>query len=717
MPNISRRNFLSAAAAATGLASTPTLAHAIARALSIPANTQTKSIKDIEHIVILMQENRSFDHYFGSLAGVRGYNDPRAITLPSGKPVWYQPNRDADVLPFHFDIHNTNAARIGLDHNWKGTEARWKNWDAWVAKKTAACMGYFRRDDLPFYYALADAFTTCDAYHCSVFGPTDPNRFYALSGHAPNNITGLADPRLYNISDGIYNADISKDKKDAKGIEWLTYAEILEKNGVSWKVYQEWDNYGDNYLQYFKNFRVDADGKPLTPASPLFQKARSYAPGSHAGNAKQTTGQWLIDQFASDVKSNQLPQISWICAPTEYCEHPEATPNAGEHFTARLLTALADAPEGWAKTVLILTYDENDGFFDHVPPFIPPLNSTQGATTLSNALQGEVHHDEAIGLGPRVPTLIISPWTKGGRVCSELFDHTSLIRFMEEWCVQAQGLAREAVTCPHISPWRRALCGDMTRAFNFANPNTEWDNKIPRSAAYLKNWGSAKALPPALPTLPRQETRAEPRAACPLPYRTIVNGTMLTTASIENGGNQYALSFSNTGSATSAFIVYSNIRNDGPWHYTVEAGKRIEQAMFDWTDAGYHLAVHSHNGYLREFAGRFDQASSNAEVSITEDPTSRAIHLHFHNLSMVTCRFTVSDQLEGSTALTHIDPPAGESKTLTKTLTANHGWYELNIRIEGDQHYLRHYAGHLEGAGLDFTDPRLNGLTFRTEQT
>ncbi|MBI3713982.1 MAG: phospholipase C, phosphocholine-specific [Burkholderiales bacterium] len=702
MPKISRRKFLTAAAAS--VASTSSLANAITKALAIPANTKTKSIKDIEHIVILMQENRSFDHYFGTLAGVRGFNDPRAITLPSGKPVWHQPWGDSYVLPYHFDIHNTNAVRIGLDHSWKGSELTWKNWDAWITKKSPRCMGYFDRGDLPFYYALADAFTTCDAYHCSVFGPTDPNRFYALSGHAPNNITGLADHNLYNVSNGIYNADISNDKPNAKGIEWQTYAEILEKNDVSWKVYQEWDNYGDNYLQYFKNFRFDADGKPLTPDSPLYQKARAYAPGSHAGNAKSTTGQYLIDQLAADVKNGTLPHISWICAPTEYCEHPEATPNAGENFTARLLATLTDSPEVWAKTVLILTYDENDGFFDHMPSSMPPLSSAHGATTLNNATQGEVHNDQPIGFGPRVPVLIISPWTKGGRVCSELFDHTSLIRFMEEWCVQTQGLARENVTCPHISPWRRAVCGDMTSAFNFSTPNTDWDTSIPRAASYLKNWGNADALPPAIQTLPRQETSSVPRSACALPYRPIVDGAMTGSA------NQYVLRFANAGSVASTFIVYSQLNSNSPWHYTVEANKSLKPAAFDWDELGYHLAVHSHNGFLREFAGRFDQASSNAEVSLEEDPTTQALRIRFHNHSMVTCRFVLISNAYSNPTPHLIDAPAGETKTIIKSLTDSYGWYDFSVRIDGDAHYLRHYAGHLEGAGLNFTDPVLNGL-------
>ncbi|MES2049071.1 MAG: phospholipase C, phosphocholine-specific [Pseudomonadota bacterium] len=714
MKKISRRTFLSAAAAAaaTGVATAPSFAHAISRALATPANTATNSIKDLEHIVILMQENRSFDHYFGCLSGVRGFNDPRAIALPSGKPVWYQPNGGATLLPYHFDIRNTNALRVGLDHSWKGSEATWKDWNVWVAKKTVRTMGYFNRADLPFYYALADAFTTCDAYHCSVFGPTDPNRFYALSGQSPGNITGLAEGTLYNVTGGIYNADIANDNASARGIEWKTYAETLESNGVSWKVYQEWDNYGDNYLQYFRNFRVDANGNHLTTASPLYQKARAYAPGSTASNASGTTGQYLIDQFAADVRNNTLPKVSWICAPTEYCEHPSATPNAGENFTARLLSALVDNPEVWSKTALILTYDENDGYFDHMPSYIPPLTAARGRTTLTNATHGEVYNGESIGLGPRVPVLVISPWSKGGRVCSELYDHTSLIRFMEEWLVQGQGLLRSKVECANISPWRRAVCGDMTRAFNFASPNTDVSS-VPRTATYFKGWGSSDALPPATQTLPKQEstTRPVPSGACPLPYRSVVEGAMTGT------NKQYALNFANNGSAAAAFLVYSKIRTDGPWHYTVEANKRIDNEIFNWTGSDYHLAVHSQNGYMREFAGRFSNASRGAEVGVTEDAAAKAVRLNFQNNSSTACRFKLVDMAYGDHSVLSIDVLPGQAKSMVKTLDASYGWYDLAISIEGDANYLRRYAGHIEGAGLDFTDPVLNGLATVTPTT
>lgn len=705
MTTPSRRAFLTATVA--GMASSHSFAQTLRKALATPANSPTGTLADIEHVVILMQENRSFDHYFGTLSGVRGFSDPRPIALPSGQPVWMQPGNVAgsQVLPYHFDIRNTNALRVGLDHSWKGTEAAWKDWNVWIAKKSPRTMGYFDRSDLPFYYALADAFTVCDAYHCSIFGPTDPNRFYALSGHSNSVMTGIADSRLYNVTGGVYNGDIANDNPAAKGNEWQTHAEVLEAAGVSWKVYQEWDNYGDNYLQYFKNFRVDANGQKLTSASPLYRRGRALAAGSTQANATGTTGQWLIDQFAADVRSGQLPRVSYICAPTEYCEHPSDTPNAGENFTARLLQALVQSPEVWSRTALILTYDENDGFFDHMPSVMAPLNADRGRTTLSNATQGEIANGQPIGLGPRVPTLVISPWSRGGRVCSQLFDHTSLIRFTEEWLVSA-GFPRASVQCNGISPWRRAVCGDLTSAFDFKSGGADFPASVPATAVYFKGWGSKDALPPASQSLPRQEraTSGVPRRAMPLPYRSTVDGVAATNA------RQFALSFANEGRATAAFIVYSSLRTDGPWHYTVEPGKRIDQEVWNWTSPGMQLAVQGDNGFLREFRMSFDGAGRWAAARLKEQPASASVTLTLQNVGTQTLRFRITDNAYGSNAVITVDVPANSSRDHVHAVSASWGWYDLAVSVDGDTAFWRRLAGHVEGAGLDYTDPVLNGL-------
>src|SRR4051794_35268585 len=159
MTGINRRRFMQLAG---GTAAASALSTSIARAASIPASRRTGTLEDVEHIVVLMQENRSFDHYFGSLRGVRGFGDPHPVTLPSGKPVWYQSDGKAggkEVLPFHPDAKNLGLQFLeDLNHDWNGGHAAWNQgrYDRWVPAKTASTMAYLTRDDIPFHYALAD---------------------------------------------------------------------------------------------------------------------------------------------------------------------------------------------------------------------------------------------------------------------------------------------------------------------------------------------------------------------------------------------------------------------------------------------------------------------------------------------------------------------------------------------------------------------------------
>jgi phospholipase C len=159
-----RRAFVQLLSAGAASAAFPS---SIARALEIPANHATGTIADVEHIVFLMQENRSFDHYFGMLRGVRGFGDPRAVRLPSGDPVWRQPHGEGYVLPFHPLAPEGDAGNLGLTfledlaHDWTTTHAAWNEgrYDHWVPSKGPVTMAHLTRSDIPFHYALADAFT------------------------------------------------------------------------------------------------------------------------------------------------------------------------------------------------------------------------------------------------------------------------------------------------------------------------------------------------------------------------------------------------------------------------------------------------------------------------------------------------------------------------------------------------------------------------------
>ena len=676
-----RRDFLKlAAGAAVGSAA---LTPAIARALALPARHAAGTIEDVEHIVILMQENRAFDHYFGTLRGVRGYGDPRAITLPSGQPVWMQPTKDGKgaVGPFHLDSAASRAQTLySLDHSWKGSHARWKHHDAWISAKSPLTMGHFTRADLPFYYALADAFTICDGYFCSIFGPTNPNRLFLFSG--TSGLSAGDDSRIVidnPPTETNDSADPRNDAKAFKGVAWTTYAERLQAAGVSWRVYQEWDNYGDNGLAYFTQFRG------LTEDSPLYRRGRAWAAGSTEANAKASEGEYLVAEFAADVAADRLPQVSWIVAPYKLCEHPDASPARGEYLTARLIAALAANPEVWAKTAFILNYDENDGFFDHVPPIIPAAGPALGKSTVDAA--GEVYHGEPVGLGPRVPAIVVSPWTKGGYVNSQVFDHTSVIRFIE---------ARFGVAEPNISPWRRAVTGDLTSVFDFATPNSHRIRPLPDASGLpaVPDAEKARKLPfPKAPegaqSIPRQEPGQRPARA--LPYDFDVS------ARVRPGG--FALTISNTGNAGAGFILYA-AGGGGPRFYTVEAGKSVVD-LIPLDHGAYDFDLHGPNGFLRGFSG----TGLGPEAHARFDPARGRLLIALGNEgdSAVTLDVAPNAYLKGSARRFHL--AAGAHVVDPWDIAPSQNWYDFTVTSAHNARFERRIAGHGEDGQPSVSDP------------
>ncbi|MCP2338198.1 alkaline phosphatase family protein [Actinomadura rupiterrae] len=422
---LSRRRLLGAAGAVAAAAfAAEVLPPNVRKAMAETAGpARNGRLRDIKHVVILMQENRSFDHYFGVMPGVRGFSDPHAPKLPDGKPVFYQPdpnNPAGYLLPFHLDSRRTNAQAIpSTSHAWQVQHDSWNQgkMDRWLIAHSARTadganypyvMGYYTREDIPFHWALAEQFTVCDRYHCSVLGPTWPNRLYLMSASIDAD-GGHGGPVTSNVDPAPYT--------------WKTYPEALTHSGVSWKVYQQTDNYGCNVLEYFKSFQ-DASEK-----SPLYKNGlRTYDAG----------------QFAYDAKHDKLPTVSWIIPTSYQSEHPDYTPAAGADFVASQIDAIASNPEVWKKTLFILNYDENDGLFDHVPPPTPPAGT-----------KGEFVGGQPVGGGFRVPCLLVSPWTQGGWVASEPFDHTSTLRLLERLT---------GVRVPNLTSWRRRAFGDLTTA-------------------------------------------------------------------------------------------------------------------------------------------------------------------------------------------------------------------------------------------------------------
>ncbi len=465
MTDLIRRRFIQAAAAATA-------AGAAGPALAAAAGPPSK-LSDIDHIIILMKENRSFDHYFGSLRGVRGFGDPTARHADGTSRFQQRDDLhpDGHVLPFPVNTLSTNGQHYhDLSHSWGAQHVAWNagGMDMWLPAHRAAdgdfgplTMGYMTREDLPYYYGLAEAFTLCDGYHCSVFGPTHPNRFYLM--------TATVDPAGKYGEPALDNS--------GKAYRWETYPERLQRAGISWRVYHDTDDYGCNVLKYFTQYQ----GLPET--SPLYDNAIRDRP---------------FETLLADLRTGNIPQVTWIVPPATVSEHPSYLPAAGEDHTAQILSALWSNPKLWARTAVILNYDENDGQFDHVAPPTPPPGTPD-----------EFVHGLPVGLGFRVPCLVISPFSRGGYACGTTLDHTSTLKLIE---------ARFGVEVANLSAWRRRTVGDMTTTFGFgASPNLEIP-QLPETAPALQAaLARTKTKPdpivPAVQSLPTQEPGSRPRRA------------------------------------------------------------------------------------------------------------------------------------------------------------------------------------------------------------
>ena len=461
----SRRAFLGAAGA--GIVGS-TLFPGLARAASVQAKAGA-TLDDIEHVVILMQENRSFDEYFGTASGVIGFDDPHAIAgvfqQVGGQDPGGSPNSDGYTLPWHMDTKTTSAQKGGdLDHEWPTMHLMWNEgrMDQFLTgqAENRITMGYFTRDDIPYHYALADNFTLCDMYFHSLLGPTHPNRAMHMSGtNDPNGAAG--GPFIDNTQSGPW--------------KWTSFPETLQAAGIDWYLYQEGgansDNYSDNPLPQFAAYQ--------DTTTDLYRRGCSTIEIASG----QLKGTGIAARLKSDVLSGKLPQVAWIVGPQETTEHPTSTPGRGAQFIDQILEALTADLNVWAKTLLIINYDEADGHFDHVLPPTPPVGTAD-----------EFVAGEPVGLGFRVPCFLISPFAVGPLVCSDVLDHTSVIRFLER---------KFNVHCPNISAWRRATVGDFTTALNFAATPVNSMPQLPSGDRMAADATAQAALPSPVPPSPQ----------------------------------------------------------------------------------------------------------------------------------------------------------------------------------------------------------------------
>ena len=703
MTQIDRRRLLALGAASVALPSI------IEKAWAIDAKAPTGTIADVQHIVVLMQENRSFDHYFGTMNGVRGFGDRFPIPLAGGKTVWTQTHTKAEppaIAPFPLNTTQTFAhMRVeGTPHSWADAQYAWDDgrMSNWPDHKKPHAMGYFTEADIPFQWALANAFTLCDAYHCSFQGGTNTNRLFLWSG--TNDGAGTrGGPSISNSHDTLP----AKQPQALIPYTWTTYPERLEAAGISWKIYEDMaDNFGDNPLVGFAAYRDSLEGK-----------------GNAALAAKGIATQHL-DVLLKDVKAGTLPSVSWVISPAKDSEHPgPSSPAQGADYVARVLEALTSNPDVWAKTVLLVNYDENDGFFDHAPPPAPPSRGADGkvlgGSTVDTA--GEYHtvridseksaeRDDLIGrpygLGPRVPLFVVSPFARGGWVNSEVFDHTSVIRFIEK---------RFGVVEPNISAWRRAVCGDLTSCFDFKTPNADLaalpeTGDLAGKAALLDK----RTTPPTPVGLVALAQKSGQRLARALPYAFSVEDV--------GGNGALRLRFGNGGGAGGVLHAYDLLRTDAPpRRYTVGAGGRLED---EWPGGPYDVAVYGPNGFFRRFSGVSGERPAVTLTGLVEDLTPSALDPANPARKHAALQMTVSASASTKRAVINVRAtqktyslshwqvalmPKGAAAQNRWSLGLSGGWYEFTLNSDTHTGWRMHVAGRVETGEPGLTDPVMGG--------
>ncbi|MBX7104649.1 MAG: phospholipase C, phosphocholine-specific [Gemmataceae bacterium] len=820
-----RRQFLRAAAAGSSAG----LLASISRAAGI-APEPGSSVFDAEHVVILMQENRSFDHTFGSLRGVRGFNDPRAVKLPDGNPVWVQIHPDGKkYVPFRLDIRESKSTWMGsLPHSWSDQvdAANGGKHDRWLDVKRSGdsryaglplTLGFHTREDIPFYYALADAFTVCDQNFCSTLTGTTPNRLHLWTG----TIRATPDaPALVRNSDCDYG----------QWVRWTTFPERLEDHGISWKIYQNeltvpsglskeadaWlANFGDNPIEWFTQYHVRhaanhrkylekrvaelpgeiaAVQKQLDdqPANPLKVKARlaeltatlarlradrdafspekfeqlsprekslharafctntgdphyreladiEYTEGKNTRRVKVPRGD-ILYQFRADVQAGRLPAVSWIVPPERLSDHPTSA-WYGQWCLSEILNILTTNPKVWQKTVFILTYDENDGYFDHVPPFQAPHpdrpetgRASPGIDTRPEWVELEADRKHApksavrgnaMGLGFRVPMIIASPWSRGGCVCSQVFDHTSVLQFLET--LMSRKLNRK-IEETNITRWRRTVCGDLTSAFQPAgDPSPGLDGFLVRDTHVADiHRAQFKPVPtgfhalsdaeveaiskdPRSSVMPRQEPGT--RRSCPLPYELACDGVLSANGDrfgirLEAGNARFG-----PRSAGAAFIAYaSTVRGMEVRHYTVAAGANVEDdwLIADFPRGHYLVRVHGPNGFFREFAGSADKSVEiRLRDRVVDGTATGGVEMCLRGLDRrKPVAFTIRDESYGHAELRGLVTRGSEQVMVVET-PASQGWYDACVRLNDVPGFAWRYAGRVETGRWSISDPKM----------
>ena len=544
-------------------------------------------------------------------------------------------------------------------------------------------------------------FTICDGYHCSITTGTDPNRIVFWSGSNFNPELGRqginctdSDSEPNNLRCWITGA-LPEPGYTYQGssFQWPTLPDLLEKADVSWRFYQDPNNNWTGAMHgglAFETFRT------AEPGSPLYEKGMSH---------------YSLEDLTNDVRNNTLPEVSWVLPWPAVSEHPGGggSTSQGADYISQVLDALTANPEVWSKTAFFITFDENDGLFDHLPPPAVPSYDADGKLMGKSTvpLDGEYFSDperkylaaddtvsgttRPWGLGPRVPMYVISPWSRGGWVSSEVFDHTSVGRFLEQ---------RFGITVDSISPWHRAVCGDLTSAFDFKNPNDAAFPVLPDNSDYAAQEAQQRTLPRADPPLTPQPLYQEIGTR----YSRALAYELHTSARVEDDG-RVTLLFSNTGKVGAVFHVYDKKHLDLiPRRYTVEPGKALEDVWNAPTDGGdYDLWVYGTNGFVRTFSGN-SATGARLEAQVCYDVQQGAVYAKVANGGPAGARVTLQANAYRTDGPWQLDVPAGEVAQQHWGLADSGNWYDFTLLADGVE---RRFAGRVETGKHGVSDPAM----------
>ena len=774
----SRRDFLKKVAILSGMAgASGVVPESVQRAFAITPE-QGSTYMDAEHIVIVMQENRSFDHVLGTLQGVRGFNDPRAIRQPNGNNVFLQTNMAGETyVPFRLDIKDTKATWMGsIPHSRESQVDAWNrgHHNGWIDAKRShhaeyahvpLTMGHYTREDLPFHYALADAFTVCDQHYCGAMTSTTPNRSIFMTGTVRDQQN--ADSMVY-----MRNEQLSKG-----GMTWKTFPERLQQVGIDWKFYQndlthstgmsheehQWlSNFGCNVLEMFGAYHTETSNSELQKRAFVTNVAdKNYhsleaLEFEHDGKKIQMNvpkGD-VLHQFRHDVDNGKLPTVSWIAPPEKFSDHPTA-PWFGGWWVSEIVDILTKNPEVWKKTILIYTYDENDGYFDHAPSFVAadPKNRATGRASagidtgleymyVQDELRQGVPAHEArngpIGLGYRVPMIIASPWTRGGWINSQLFEHSSTLQFLETFINQKYGKqVREA----NISEWRRSISGDLTSVFRPYNEEKTTlpflerdkllktiqiakDKEIPSNFRKLNSEEISQANidPRRSSLLSKQEKGIRPSNA--LPYELHADGALagnnfelhMTAGNAVHGakssGSPFNVYLRNARIESGAKKIGNDTSNMLVATYTVKASDTLHQAfpMALFTDGKYDIEVVGPNGFYRSFRG--DSAPNALTVRTAYESKGSSltgnVEVKLRNVSAISMAVEISDNSYKSDKK-NVQIAANAEVSVVLNLSKQYGWYDFTVKQVGSKAESRH-AGRIETGHSSYSDPFMGEL-------